>query len=240
MLLFGGVLFGVGLHHMVATGTCSSTGYSADYGPVPHCPKGTGWWFAFLFGGIFMVIIGAFVSGGSSVALLIPVIFSAIGIGALTVAFDKHVAHGTKLFGLVFGGVFALIGLIGAVVIAFMSLGKLRSKSKAPPSSASAAGSASLLGGAPATAATASGVNAFGTPSAASAFGSADSQPDAILGAYNASAPATSVEPSVGLSSSVPAGGVAAGHPSGDVLDKIAKLSALHQSGGADRRRVQP
>jgi hypothetical protein len=30
MLLFGTVLFGVGLHHLVATGTCSSTGYSSS------------------------------------------------------------------------------------------------------------------------------------------------------------------------------------------------------------------
>ena len=46
MLLFGAVALGVGMHHLVATGTCSSTGYSSHYGPVPYCPKGTGWWIA--------------------------------------------------------------------------------------------------------------------------------------------------------------------------------------------------
>src|SRR5437763_17025939 len=90
ILLFGAILFGVGLHHMIATGTCSSTGYSSNLGPVPHCPKGTGYWFAFLFGGVFMVVIGGLVSGGSSAILIVPSIFLAIGIGSLTVAFDSH------------------------------------------------------------------------------------------------------------------------------------------------------
>jgi hypothetical protein len=125
VLLFGAILLGVGLHHMVATGTCSSTGYSANYGPVPHCPKGTGWWFLFLFAGIFMVVIGALVSGGSSMVLLIPAIFSAIGVGALTVAFDKHVAHGTKIFGYVFGGAFATFGVLPALFFAVAGVRKL-------------------------------------------------------------------------------------------------------------------
>ena len=60
LLLFSAVLLGVGIHHLVATGTCSSTGYSGNYGPVPYCPSGTGWWFAFVFGGIIGCLIGAF------------------------------------------------------------------------------------------------------------------------------------------------------------------------------------
>jgi hypothetical protein len=129
VLLFGAILFGVGLHHMVATGTCSSTGYSANYGPVPHCPKGTGWWFLFLFGGVFMVVIGALVSGGSSVLLLIPTLFSAIGIGALTVGFDKHAAHGSKTFGYIFGGAFTAMGVVPALVFGVGGLRKLFSRS---------------------------------------------------------------------------------------------------------------
>jgi hypothetical protein len=63
LLLFSAVLLGVGIHHLVATGTCSSTGYSSNYGPVPYCPSGTGWWFAFVFGGIIGSLIGALMAG---------------------------------------------------------------------------------------------------------------------------------------------------------------------------------
>ena len=40
ILLFTGVLMGVGIHHLISTGTCSSTGYSGTMGravlPVGH------------------------------------------------------------------------------------------------------------------------------------------------------------------------------------------------------------
>ena len=44
MLLFGSVLLGVGMHHLIKTGTCSSTDYSSHYGRVPLCPAGTGFY----------------------------------------------------------------------------------------------------------------------------------------------------------------------------------------------------
>jgi hypothetical protein len=117
VLLFGAVLLGVGMHHLVATGTCSSTGYSANFGPVPRCPKGTGWWILFLIGGVFLVIIGGFVARGPSAALIVPAIFGAIGVGSLTVAFQGNVSSGTKTFALIFGGAFALCGLIPALAV---------------------------------------------------------------------------------------------------------------------------
>lgn len=226
LLLFGAVLFGVGLHHLVATGTCSSTGYSADYGPVPHCPKGTGWWFAFVFGGVLLVVVGALTSGGSSVLLLIPAIFSAIGIGALTVAFDSNVSSGTKTFALIFGGVFAAIGLIPALVFGIAGLRNLGRRA-APPSAFGTPNTASLIG---TTAAGSTGAAAaFGSPSTGSAFGSSNSEPDAILGAYTAGA---SAAPSSTLGSALGSPpGQAASAPRGDVLDKIAKLADLHKSG---------
>ncbi len=67
ILLFTAVLMGVGIHHLVNTGTCSSTGYAANYGPVPYCPSGTGWWMAFLFIGIIGGIVGGALAGGSTV-----------------------------------------------------------------------------------------------------------------------------------------------------------------------------
>jgi hypothetical protein len=121
MLLFAAVLIGVGMHHMISTGSCSSTGYSS-VGPVPHCPKGFGWWIGFLVGGIFLALIGAAVSGSS--ALVIPAIFSGIGAGALSVNFDSSVHSDLRTFGLLFGGAFLLFGVIPGV---FVLLGALRS-----------------------------------------------------------------------------------------------------------------
>src|SRR5690348_9084803 len=97
ILLFSGILLGVGIHHLVATGTCSSTGYSANYGPVPTCPSGTGWWFAFVFGGIIGCLIGSALAAG--VGFVFASIFGAIGFGALTIVFDSSASNGTKLFG---------------------------------------------------------------------------------------------------------------------------------------------
>jgi len=142
ILLFGAVLLGVGMHHLVATGTCSSTGYSANFGPVPHCPKGTGWWILFLIGGIFLVIIGGFVARGPSAALIVPAIFGAIGVGSLTVAFQAHVSSGTKTFALIFGGAFAVCGLIPALVIIGSSISRMRSSPRAGPRSPSSVGAA--------------------------------------------------------------------------------------------------
>lgn len=217
-------MLGVGLHHMVATGTCSSTGYSSNYGPVPYCPKGTGWWFLFLFGGILLVIIGAFVSGGSSVALLVPAIFLAIGIGALTVGFDAHASSGTKTFGFIFGGAFFVCGLIWALLVAGSGLRKLSTKRQTAPAFSTPTTSTLLAAGASSAPAASS---AFGATATTSAFGTAETQPDAILGAYTAGSSAST--PGLGPT---PATSTSYGsQPTGDALDKIAKLSELHKSG---------
>jgi Short C-terminal domain len=211
ILLFGAVLLGVGMHHLVSTGTCSSTGYSANYGPVPHCPKGTGWWILFLIGGIFMVIIGGFVTQGSSAALIIPAMFCAIGIGSFTVAFDQHVPSSNKTFAIIFGGAFAVAGLIPALIILFSGARRVRRSGRAPS---------------PAPA-------AFGAPSAStpSPFGTTSSQPDAIMGAYAAGAPA-SAPPSPTIAPSFTPSRPSAGPRSGeDPLEKIAKLAELRKSG---------
>jgi hypothetical protein len=113
ILLFTAVLLAVGLHHLIQGGTCSSTGYSR-YGPVPKCPSGTGLWVLFLIGGIFGTIIGCFVAGQPN--LVIPVMFTAIGLGALTLLFDGSSSSGEKLFAVVFGGSFLVGGLIGPAI----------------------------------------------------------------------------------------------------------------------------
>jgi hypothetical protein len=118
ILLFTSVLMGVSIHHLVRTGTCSSTGYAANYGPVPTCPAGTGWWIGFLMIGIFGGIIGGGMTAAGSGASISPIffgIFGAIGFGALTVILDHHVSSGTKLFAALFGGSFAIVGTLSGI-----------------------------------------------------------------------------------------------------------------------------
>lgn len=166
LVLFAAVLIGFGLHHLIRTGTCSSTGYSANFGPVPHCPSGTAAWIGFLVGGIFIVFVGGFLS---SAALIIPALFCAIGVGAISVAFDSSASSGSTTFGLIFGICFLLVGLVPAVIVVRRglrrSLGGARPAAARPPRRAETP--AAEGGGAPA------------------AFGQAE-QPDAILGTYQA------------------------------------------------------
>jgi hypothetical protein len=111
LVLFSSVLVGVGIHHLIATGSCSSSGYS-QYGPVPTCPPGTGIWILFMAGGVIGNVIGALVAG--SPTLIFATLFPAIGVGAFTLSFDTHAASFAKTFGLLFGGGFLVPGVIAA------------------------------------------------------------------------------------------------------------------------------
>jgi hypothetical protein len=130
MVLFFSILLGVGIHHMVATGTCSSTGYSANYGPVPTCPSGTGWWFLFLFAGIIGALVGAMMAG--TTALVFAGIFGGIGVGALTIILDSGTSNGTKIFGGVFGGCFAVVGIGAWIAVLNSAMGSMRSAGARP------------------------------------------------------------------------------------------------------------
>jgi hypothetical protein len=225
-VLFSGVLLGVGIHHLVATGTCSSTGYSGNYGPVPYCPSGTGWWMLFLFAGIFGSIIGGFVSGGSSVGLINGGIFTAIGLGSLSLLFDSSAHSSTKVFAGIFGGCFAVAGL---AIDAFVLAATFRSMSSSGGSSSPshARSRVSNLGGLGTTSAFGTPQSTVGGSSGASAFGTPDKNADPILGAYAASSAATVTPASIGLS-----GSIGGSPPSASAdLDSIAKLAALHKRG---------
>jgi hypothetical protein len=124
LVLFSSVLLGFGIHHLVSTGTCSSTGYSANYGPVPHCPAGTGWWFAFVFVGIIGGIVGGLMAG--SIGLLFAGIFGGIGFGALSLVLDSTAKSSTKVFAAAFGGAFAVVGVIAGVAVLVGALSALR------------------------------------------------------------------------------------------------------------------
>lgn len=71
-LIFGVGMFASGLWHVIRIGTCSSTGYSSDLGPVPVCPRGTGWWILFLIGGIFSAVIGGIVAASGATTKVRP------------------------------------------------------------------------------------------------------------------------------------------------------------------------
>jgi len=109
MVLFTVILLGVGIHHLIAGGTCSSTGYTR-YGPAPKCPSGTGLWVAFLLVGLLGSILGALLAGRPN--LVIPFMFAGIGLGALTLVLDDNSGADERTFALIFGGAFLLSALI--------------------------------------------------------------------------------------------------------------------------------
>ncbi len=208
MLLFGSVLLGVGMHHLIKTGTCSSTGYSSHYGPVPYCPAGTGWWILFVIGGIFLAVIGGLVSGGPNAMLIVPAVFAGIGIGALSIAFDPSASSSSKTFGIIFGGAFAVCGLAPLLIWGVAAL--RRTGARTPPSSLSP----TALKGDPIMGAYASGQATSPTATTVSAFGT----------------PATFSTP-VAPAPPTPAASMSASAASGDALDKIAKLAKLREQG---------
>lgn len=208
LLLFGAVILGVGMHHVVKTGTCSSTGYSSHYGPVPYCPKGTGWWILFIIGGIFLAIIGGFVSGAASALLIVPAVFSGIGIGALTIAFDSSASSSTKTFGAIFGGAFAFFGLVPLLIGGISALRRTGARTPASAFSPTALKDDPIMG----------------AYASASTTGSSPAAPSG-LGSFSSPAPLSTPT----ARSSSPSGSATAS--SSDALDKIAKLAKLHEQG---------
>jgi hypothetical protein len=217
ILLFSAVLLGVGIHHLVATGTCSSTGYSANYGPVPHCPSGTGWWFAFVFGGIIGCLIGAAMAGNGG--LIFAGIFGAIGFGALSLVLDSSAGSSTKVFGAAFGGVFALVGVIAGVFVVGGALSSLRSGTRSKQVRFGKTKTSSRGAASPPPATT-----PIATPSRSTAsFAAAGS--GATMGV-----PTPTVAPNpINLMPGLRAARAAA---SGDAVDELSKLAALHDRGG--------
>jgi hypothetical protein len=108
----------LGVFHGFAHGSCSSTGYSRNYGPVPHCSKGTAWWMLMLMAGLVVAGVGA-VLARSVGSLMVPLVFVAIGAPFVALAFGSHgqlllnaSSSSGKIFAGVFGGCFVIAGLI--------------------------------------------------------------------------------------------------------------------------------
>jgi hypothetical protein len=114
----------LGIFHGFAHGSCSTTGYSRNYGPVPRCANGIGWWMLMLFAGLIVAGVGAVFARGVG-PLLVPLVFVAIGAPFVALAFGNHgqlllnsSSSTGKIFSGIFGGCFVVAGLIWGVFAA--------------------------------------------------------------------------------------------------------------------------
>jgi hypothetical protein len=106
--VFSMVLFGEGVYHVAATGTCASGG---PYQIARTCPPGTGWWIAVVAGSIIGLVVAAVVVE-MGVALLVAGLFLAGGAGAIVALTDGSAAASGASLGLwTMMGVWALLGL---------------------------------------------------------------------------------------------------------------------------------
>jgi hypothetical protein len=129
----GAGLFSLGIYHGFAHGSCSTTGYSQHYGPVPHCASGIGWWMLLLTGGIFVALGGAALSGTAG-TILAPAMF--VAIGAPCIALGLGNGHGQLAYGAssstgrlevgIFGACFAISGLVWGAIAGRKLVSRLR------------------------------------------------------------------------------------------------------------------
>jgi hypothetical protein len=117
-------MFCLGIYHGFAHGSCSTTGYSGNYGPVPRCANGIGWWMLMLFAGLIVAGVGA-VLASSLGSLFVPLVFVAVGAPFVALALGNHgqlllnsSSSTGKIFAGIFGGAFVLSGLIWGVFAA--------------------------------------------------------------------------------------------------------------------------
>jgi hypothetical protein len=114
----------LGVFHGFEHGSCSTTGYSGNYGPVPHCSKGVGWWMLMLMAGVVVTGAGAVLARGVG-SLMLPLVFVAIGAPFIALALGNHghllyraSSSEGKIFAGVFGACFVIAGLIWGVLAA--------------------------------------------------------------------------------------------------------------------------
>ena len=114
----------LGIFHGFEHGSCSTTGYSRNYGPVPRCSKGIGWWMLMLFAGL-VVAGGGAVLARSIGSLMVPLVFVAIGAPFIALALGNHgqllfssSSSTGKIFAGVFGGCFVIAGLVWGALAA--------------------------------------------------------------------------------------------------------------------------
>jgi hypothetical protein len=160
-------------------------------------------------------------------------IFGAIGFGSLSILLDSTAKSGEKLFAGIFGGCFAIVGVVAWIAVISSALGSLRRPKPATASSAPRSRFSKAPQPQP--------VSTFGTPDASSAFGTDSKDADPILSAYNAShavtptasapSPTTSASRTVSPLNLVPGLQAAKQAANQDAVDELSKLADLHQKG---------
>jgi hypothetical protein len=175
---------------------------------------------AFVFAGIIGGIVGGLMAG--SLGLLFAGIFGGIGFGALSLVFDSNASSSTQIFAAAFGGAFALVGVIAGVSVLVGAVKSLASgmgggdtkQVRYGKTKTSSRGS----GSAPVT-------PAFSTPSSAS-FNSSGS------GSSSMGVPSAAPAPAPTPLNLIPGLQAARKSASGDAVDELSKLAALHERGG--------
>ena len=126
IMFLGAGLLALGAYHGFEHGSCSTTGYSPHYGPVQRCTKGIGWWIGLATIGGLMTFGGAFLATSVGGALVIPILFIAIGAPFVALglgAGHEHLLYGGsassgKTFSLIFGSCFVVAGVVWGVFAA--------------------------------------------------------------------------------------------------------------------------
>ena len=100
-------LLSVGIYHLFANGSCSTTGYSRHYGPVQHCASGIGWWLLTGAVGAALAFAGSMLTKGlGGLGLLFVAIgapFAALGLNGSS----AHLLQGSSSSsGHIFSGIF--------------------------------------------------------------------------------------------------------------------------------------
>jgi hypothetical protein len=129
--------FGYCLYHLIKTGTCGS---SQQYVSVRPCPSGTGTLILVLTMSIFTGIGGAVLyalrgeapgpdgrgkEGLPLGALAMPLLFTTIGVVGLYTSFGPG-QNGDETFGITFGGIFFLVGVVPLVGILLFGASRFR------------------------------------------------------------------------------------------------------------------
>ena len=136
LLALGAGMFALGIFHGFQHGSCSTTGYSRNWGPVPHCSKGIGWWMLMLMVGLVVLGAGAVVSGIGAIAggvlfIAVGAPFIGLGMGGAQGHLLLGASSGTgQLAATIFGGCFVVSGVLWAVFAGRDSVSELSAGSR--------------------------------------------------------------------------------------------------------------
>ena len=233
LLALGAGLFGFGLFHAFSHGSCSTTGYSAHYGPVQRCPGGIGWWMAVIMAGIIAALAGGALFGTSGAMIVVPLLFVAIGAPFIALALRSgniqlmqgSSAHTGKIFAGAFGGCFALAGLVWGAFAGVAAFSDVGARSRL-------AGAAMFAAGVAAAALIATGVSG--------AIGKQSTPPSVVTSPFSAPASVPASAPSsVPASATPPVPRTVLPSAAVTQIRTAEKLAACVRRAGSDVTRIE-